>query len=284
MLPKDSAGKPSWRKYQTTLASEQELDKWLKNSGSGIGIVCGAVSGGLEVIDFDNHDVYKEYLGLVAQDAYIKSIADQVTHVSTPGGAHWYYRCEDGIEGNQKLAECAKEEKADKQTLIETRGEGGYVIAADNPASVHPSGSLYEFVQGDYDSIPTITGDERGLLLDLARSLNRKIVIDTHGQDLQKNEDPDAPGNAYNEKGDWSTLLTDHGWTKLFESGGTQHWQRPGKVGNKGASATVNHAGSDRLYVFSSNAEPFESGRGYSKFPVMRFLRITGTLTKPRVS
>jgi len=41
-------------------------------------------------------------------------------------------------------------------------------------------------------------------------------------------------------------------------------WCRPGK--KSGTSATTNFGGSDLLYVFSSNAEPFEQQTAYSKF------------------
>ena len=39
-----------------------------------------------------------------------------------------------------------------------------------------------------------------------------------------------------------------------------------------GVSATVNYAGSGLLYVFSSNAHPFEDGKGYTKFAAFALL------------
>src|SRR5262249_28720664 len=46
--------------------------------------------------------------------------------------------------------------------------------------------------------------------------------------------------------------------------GGVEYWRRPGKA--FGISATVNYAASDLLYVFSSNADPLEEGKAYTKF------------------
>jgi hypothetical protein len=46
--------------------------------------------------------------------------------------------------------------------------------------------------------------------------------------------------------------------------GEVEDWRRPGK--DSGISATVNYAASGLLYVFSTNAHPFEEGQGYGKF------------------
>src|SRR5262245_59546451 len=53
----DGEKKPAldaWKVYQERLPTEQELQAWFRNGRTGLGVVCGAVSGDLEVIDFDN--------------------------------------------------------------------------------------------------------------------------------------------------------------------------------------------------------------------------------------
>jgi hypothetical protein len=56
------------------------------------------------------------------------------------------------------------------------------------------------------------------------------------------------------------------------------YWRRPGK--EKGWSATTGHCrgevGGDLLYVFSSNAHPFEAEKAYSKFSAYAILRHGG--------
>jgi hypothetical protein len=43
-----------WKKLQTTIATQDELTKMLShNKCQGIAVICGAVSGNLEVIDVD---------------------------------------------------------------------------------------------------------------------------------------------------------------------------------------------------------------------------------------
>jgi hypothetical protein len=83
------------------------------------------------------------------------------------------------------------------------------------------------------------------------------------------------PGDDYNARGDWFELLSSHGWILSGSYQGEQYWKRPGKD-ERGWSATVNHAGLNLLYVFSSNAAPFESGRGYSLFSAYALLEHGG--------
>lgn len=52
-------------------------------------------------------------------------------------------------------------------------------------------------------------------------------------------------------------------------------WKRPGKR-ERGISATTNYAGSGLLYVFSTNAAPFEAERAYSKFAAYTLLNHGG--------
>ena len=60
---------------------------------------------------------------------------------------------------------------------------------------------------------------------------------------------------------------------------GSCFWQRSGKDGI-GGSATTGHCSNDEsgdlLYVFSSNADPFESQRAYSKFSAFGLINHEG--------
>jgi putative DNA primase/helicase len=57
------------------------------------------------------------------------------------------------------------------------------------------------------------------------------------------------------------------------------YWRRPGK-GGRGCSATTGYCrgkdGTDLLYVFSSNAHPFEPGRAYGRFAAYALLEHGG--------
>ena len=142
----------SWKQYQSRRPTPEELQRWFVGSEYGIAVICGAVSGGLEVLDFDDGDAYRAWAA--AMEANAPGALARLPRVQTPGGGmHVYYRVATPA-GNQKLAEMTPQEAAQlkgdpgKRTLIETRGEGGYVLAPGSPAACHADGGLYRHVGG----------------------------------------------------------------------------------------------------------------------------------------
>ena len=60
--------------------------------------------------------------------------------------------------------------------------------------------------------------------------------------------------SEYNRSTTWSGLLERDGWTLGHTDGdGVQHWARPGKDAREGTSATVDYAGLDCLYVYTTS-------------------------------
>ena len=85
------------------------------------------------------------------------------------------------------------------------------------------------------------------------------------------------PGDDYCQRGDIRPILEGHGWQRLGEKpDGNELWRRPGKD-TGGHSATFD---GNVFYVFSSNAAPFESERGYSRFQVYATLECGGDYTR----
>lgn len=77
----------------------------------------------------------------------------------------------------------------------------------------------------------------------------------------------ERPGDRFARETDWSQIL--HGWRLLSDRGGVRKWERPANGIPKqtpGCSATTGGGGYDLLYVFSSNAAPFDPNTSYSKF------------------
>lgn len=133
---------PSWKEYQSKIASSQQIDFWFsKPRPIGLAIVTGTVSGGLMVIDFETEkswsDWYKQAVEVIPP-GYL----DTAPFARTPkGGRHLYLRIP-GVVRNTKLAK-----NPDGTTLIETRGEGGYVLAPGSDAACHSTGNTYEWVR-----------------------------------------------------------------------------------------------------------------------------------------
>ncbi len=136
----DGTKKPPipWKEFHTRMATDAELVRWFgdRPGSVGIAILGGAISGGLEILDFDDGAIWERWRALV--DVQFPGLLEHTPRVRTPGGGvHLYYRVRQP-RGNTKLA---RDENG--ETLIETRGEGGYVLAPGCPAACHPAGKLY---------------------------------------------------------------------------------------------------------------------------------------------
>lgn len=94
-----------WRVYQHRLATPREIARWFGNEESGLALITGAISGGLEALDFDSRAMYEEWSERVRQWGY-GALYDRLTCgylEATPRGVHLLYRC-CPPEKNQKLA------------------------------------------------------------------------------------------------------------------------------------------------------------------------------------
>jgi putative DNA primase/helicase len=260
---------PSWKSYQERLPDEGELRKWFGNGARpGLALVGGKVSGNLEVIDLESLAPIGEWRELVEEAA--PGLLDQLLQIQTPtDGLHVAYRCA-SIAGNTKLAQ-----GADGKTLIETRGEGGYVVTIGSPGACHPSGKTYKLINGDLKSIPEITPEERDILLDCARSFNERVKTEPEPTPTTGASSGLRPGDDYNQRGDSRADLERHGWRYVRPGARGELWRRPGK--DRGVSATRFPDGS--LYVFSSNAGPFEIEREYKPFSIRAMLDHGGDFT-----
>lgn len=261
---------PAWKQYQQRKPNLTELKSWFGgNYQPGIAIIAGKVSDGLEILDFDAPELARQFLELI--EAEQPGLIGLLPCVETPtGGFHFFYRCP-VIQGNQKLAQ---KEIAPKQieTLIETRGEGGYVLTINSPLNCHPSGKPYQLINGSLLAIPIITEEQREILLTCARSFNQLARTQ---QRVAHTPTPVnghlTPGQQFNVNGNVRGLLERHGWKYLRPGPNGELWARPGV---NHTSATLYPDGG--LYVFSSNAAPFDSGRVYAPFSIYGLLEHDG--------
>jgi hypothetical protein len=290
--------RPSWSIYKMRRPSADELRRWYETTGLfGLAVLGGAVSGGqcglgLEVIDIDTADVAVPWADAVENRA--PGLVNRLVRVRTPRpGLHVYYRCSQfGV--SQKLAFAVATDdfgqpsldvqgKPIHKTMIEVKAEGGYCLIPPSPPRCHPSCRLYQYADGSADltAVPTISPEERAILLEAARSLSRRQEVKTPHQRPAKTANPgntDLPGNDFNARGKWAAILIPHGWTFAGEYGDETRWCRPEK--NDGVSATTNHYGSDMLHVFTSSAPPFEADGWYTKFSAYTLLNHEGDFKK----
>ena len=293
----------AWKRYQQRRPTEAELSAWFANPHDAVCILCGQVSGHAEMIDFDaGGALFDAWAAKIPADLLAKVVIESTQR----SGRHVFYRCEQPVCGNMKLAQRRVGEQI--ETLIETRGEGGLFLCAPT--------SGYELIQSDLANPPILTAAERDVLLQAAWDLNEYVppavngpktsanvaqIVPSSGRQAPLSADnshsghcpphsadvrqtlassveqcrgasnyADRPGDDFNVRGDPRQVLEQCGWVRV-RGGDNEYWRRPGK--ESGTSATLK----DRVfYVFSSNAAPFEPHRAYSPFAVYTLLNHGG--------
>ena len=151
---------------------------------------------------------------------------EQFQVFSPSGGAHYYYRVSDGRAApNTKLAFDENPERP--ETLIETRGEGGFVVG---PGSVTSDGRKWQLANGAHpENVAVITAEQRDAIFEVARSLDRRI-----------RRSPETPvdsilraGNSGDDLRDW--IVEKIGVAELLEGMG---WEIEGGNGHGGLLLT----------------------------------------------
>lgn len=310
----------TWKPWQTKRPTRGQLELWFGADMAGIGVICGAISENLEMLEFEGRavkeGVFREASALASAsglEPVWRRISSGWCEESPSGGVHFFYRTEERPSGNAKLAsrpataqelatwkniERAKatsladaerrsrlatieETTAEKvpQVLIETRGEGGYVVVAPSSGAVHGSGKPWKLLAGGPATIPALTRAERTALWSVLRSLEAMPKALRH----EKSDTPVAgstgsgkrPGDAYNEAAQWADILEPCGWEMVQDLGDKKFWKRPGKD-TPGISATTGYGEKgDWLYVFSTSTG-FKAGTTYDKFAAYAVLHHNG--------
>ncbi|WP_020116771.1 phage/plasmid primase, P4 family [Streptomyces canus] len=292
----------SWKTFQSERVSEEQLHAWFANGHPGIGIICGAVSGGLEMLELEGRAVDEGVLNQLAEIFLGSGLGELWQRIATgwldrspSGGLHFHYRVHGmPVPGNTKLASrLAREDEytADEielkkkhpnkkilRGLIETRGEGGFVVTAPSHGPVHPSGQPYELLAGGPDTMPVLTAEEHQSVHAICRMIDAVPSDETpdHFPGASKvmaepldeaaaflfssgggeiGEGGITPLDDFDAKTSWADILTPHGWKLMFVSGQTSYWQRPGKDGREPSATTGRAADRDRLYVFTTSTE-----------------------------
>lgn len=149
-IPVESDGKRplvQWQEYQTRHATDGELEAWeTAHPGCGLGIVTGAVSGNLVVVDVDNTNPvdFAKADSRVARYIATALGGKLPPYATTPRGGHHYY------------VRCSKPEDIPQSTArlngdpVDVRGDRGYVKA--------PPSRGYAYATSPFDrEIPTVT-------------------------------------------------------------------------------------------------------------------------------
>ncbi len=286
-VTEDGVKKPAgrWKPQQTKRHTRDKVERTFANGATGLGIVCGAVSGNLEMLEFEGRAIDEGIFAAFVERCDDHDLGDVLDRIEagycerTPsGGIHYLYRC-DEVAGNtplarrpatpgeieEALAVDPDDEKPDKpRVLIETRGEGGFVVVAPSHGQVHDTGRPWELISGGFDSIVTITPDERDAIFAVALSLDEMPEHDAPpppapaptttapSQFAAPGAGDLSPLDRYDRDHNGDEVLERAGFTLHHTDGSGRHYTRPGKDTRAGSSATV-WADNGTTTMFSSS-------------------------------
>lgn len=142
----------SWKKFQSERAAPGQLKFWFTKRYN-IGLVMGAVSGGIITLDFDQESAFADWA-----NTYPHLTATAIA--KTGKGYHVLFKMPLPIPGNKKMYWRGLH-------VGETRGEGGYIVA---PPSVHPNGHQYTWITPPWESLLIINSlADAGIELEAAQ-------------------------------------------------------------------------------------------------------------------
>ena len=253
----------SWKKYQKEIISKEQLFYEMDSlyNTTAIGMIGGVVSGNLEIIDID----VKYLPGIDAilftdlQTLYPEIFDIVRIHKTPSGGAHILYRCESQVEGNMKLAgrpayedELLLRPKNKTYNFIESRGEGGYVVA--------PPALGYTILNDR--PLPVLTTTQRASLISLCRSYSKLVKVEKMPPPVKSDIDyyDENPFEDFNNRCDPSQIMSDLGWSYLKSNNNFIWYTRPGKT--QGVSMSFNLS-KRFFYCFTSSTE-LEESKGYT--------------------
>ena len=252
-----------YRKEQT----REDIERLFKDNVYNMALLTG---GDIEVIDIDSKyaldkikfckDLFDEIKMAIGEKTFTKLVISK----TQSGGFHIFYRCKE-IDGNRKLASrytLEEEKKNDKDSvrvLIETRGNGGYVVV--------PPSNGYEYVQNNYLNIPEIDVSTRTALLEICKTYEE---VETKDFSKKKNTQPlldfdterESTIDAFNGSHTCGELLDSLGWIKVYEKSDNAFYRRPDK--DDGVSGCYNEA-RNLFYCFTTSTL-FDSERAYTPF------------------
>ncbi|WP_432135172.1 hypothetical protein [Streptomyces sp. bgisy154] len=283
----------SWTPYKVQRSVPAEHDQWFGGDRPhGIAVVYGAVSGNVEMLEFEGLAIREGLLDEVTEIMQASGLGDAWDSIlngwateSPSGGRHYRARLDGAaVPPNRKLAsrlaredEYTPEERqrlAEKpgskppvRVLIETRGEGGYGIVEPSGGTVHASGRPYLRIAGGPSTIPVLDADT----MDAVRNVCR-MVDQMPAPEAPKTAPRPAPplpggglrpGEDYNLRADWSDILSGI-FRPIITRGHTTYWGWAD--GARGVKATTGRDPEhDRLWVFTTSSE-FQDGVPYDKF------------------
>ena len=252
------------------IANPEELQEWFaEDSGFGLAAVLGPVSDGLECLDLTYSAVVKLFRQLVTLQGG-ESLLEKISAVRTnvEGRTCLYYRCPNPISGDRRLAQFELPSEpgvARLQVLALVHGEGSWSVLPDSNCG--DLGETYEWLGRGLSEVPTVTEEERQLLLESATCLNAWIEPNAIFA-------PAVP-DGFDASVTWEKILLPLRWKKVKDFGEVSVWHSPDRT-TPGYCA-VSGIGFDRNLLYD-----IRSGRAYTKFGALAAFYFDGDAERAR--
>ncbi len=254
------------------IASPEELREWFADDRQfGLAAVLGNISGGLECLDLTYAAVVKLFRQLVILQGGAYLLEKLPTAKSTVGGrTRLYYRCPNPTRGNMRLAQFefpSEPGTVRLQLLAFVHGEGHWTVLPGLPAAFGDFYDAYDWVGRDLSEAPTITEDERQLLLESVRCLNAWV-------DPNATLAPASP-DGFDDQVSWEQILVPLRWTKVRDFGEVAVWHTPERT--RPGYCAVSGIGFEGNLLYD-----IRFGRTYTKFGAFGLLYFDGDFEKAR--
>lgn len=256
------------------------IDKFLSYKPEGIGLLMGG-SKKLTAIDFDlKYDTTGTLFNRFKEQCDLEVLSKMRVHSTKNKGMHFIFSC-DVVEANQVLAqrETTDEETRislfdslargktfkestkyaandDARVLIETRGEGGYVV--------WPPSFGYSYIYGEIVKLPF---KEYEYLMELSRSFNLYTLPVKRTKFL--GEDQEDFLDAFNKANNGLDILQKYGWTITRKIGKDIRLKRPGHTDAKDSGVFDTETNTFNVYTTST---AFRTKEGYKPADIVALL------------
>lgn len=265
-----------WKRYQTEQVTKTILRKWANSPEvHGWAMVCGKISGGLTILDFDEPGFYEKWKA--KEGGLAQTLPTQQT--GSGDGYQVAFRSDLPVR-NDKLAYVSADNEEGRLTAIETRGEGGYAVVAPSYCpEAKKRGKKhqqpYKVIQGNFAEIPTISNEQAQFLLDMARSLDEmpKSRKQMQAAPLSANRNGDGADSgvigAFNETYDIAAILERND----YERRGNRYLAPASTTGLPGVHIFEN----GRCYSHHAN-DPLNDSHSHDAFDLFRILEHGGDI------
>ena len=257
---------------QEQIATPEELREWFVNNETfGMAAVHGSISGGLECLELLSPAVVKLFRQLVTlQDGAGLLEKLPAALVGVEGRTRLYYRCPNPVVGSRWLAKFELPSEpgvARLQLLALLRGQGTWAAIPRPQDSCDEPHKGSGWLAQDLSAVPTLTEDERQLLVESASCLNAWV-------DPSAIRAPAGPVQ-FDSRVTWDQILFPIGWKKVRDFGDMALWHSPERA--KPGYCAISGIGFNRdlFYVI-------RTGRAYSKFGAFASFYFDGDVEKAR--